>query len=52
MNNAQYSVEDPRAHVNEEPRDDLRDVMFGFGGMLAFMTIVFFAMVIIKFVQS
>ncbi|GMK42570.1 hypothetical protein PCCS19_56300 [Paenibacillus sp. CCS19] len=52
MNNTQYAVEDPRAHVNEEPRDDLKDVVFGFGGMLGFMTIVFFGMVIIKFVQS
>lgn len=52
MNNTQYAVEDPRAHVNQEPRDDLKDVVFGFGGMLAFMTIVFFGMVIIKFVQS
>lgn len=44
------NVRDPREHVNEEPRDDLRDVVFGFGGMLLFMAVVFFAAVIVKFV--
>ncbi|NMM51921.1 YqzM family protein [Paenibacillus aquistagni] len=43
---------DPREHVNETPTDDLRDVMNGFGGMLGFMTLIFFGMVIIKFIMS
>ncbi|HTG68360.1 MAG TPA: hypothetical protein VL921_03795 [Candidatus Udaeobacter sp.] len=46
------NVRDPREHFNEEPRDDLMDVMFGFGGMLGFMTVIFAAAVIVKFIIS
>jgi hypothetical protein len=46
------NVRDPREHYNEEPRHDLMDVVFGFGGMLAFMTVVFAAAVIVKFIIS
>ncbi|GBG06561.1 MULTISPECIES: YqzM family protein [Paenibacillus] len=46
------NVRDPREHVNEEPRDDLMDVVFGFGGMLGFMVVVFAVAVIVKFVIS
>ncbi|WP_168122976.1 YqzM family protein [Paenibacillus sp. HB172176] len=42
------NVRDPREHLNEEPRDDLMDVMFGFGGMLGFMTLVFVIAVVVK----
>lgn len=45
-------VRDPREHVNEEPRNDLGDLMAGFFGMTGFMTVVFFGMVIIKFIMS
>ncbi|WP_144027162.1 YqzM family protein [Paenibacillus sp. FSL R7-0273] len=41
---------DPREHVNEEPRNDLGDLLTGFIGMTGFMTLVFFGMVIVKFV--
>lgn len=41
---------DPREHINEEPRDDLGDLMNGFGAMFGFMAVVFFGMVIIKFI--
>ncbi|MFD1956166.1 YqzM family protein [Paenibacillus thailandensis] len=44
------NARDPREHVNEEPRNDLQDVVFGFGGMLLFMTVIFFAAVIVKFI--
>lgn len=44
------NTRDPREHVNEEPRDDLQDVVFGFGGMLLFMVVIFFAAVIVKFI--
>ncbi|EJW14942.1 YqzM family protein [Paenibacillus alvei] len=43
---------DPREHVNEEPRNDFSDLMFGFGAMAGFMTVVFFGMVIVKFIIS
>lgn len=43
---------DPRDHINEEPRNDLGDLMNGFFGMATFMTIIFFGMVIIKFIFS
>ena len=43
---------DPREHVNEEPRDDLGDLMVGFTAMFVFMTVVFFGMVIVKFIMS
>lgn len=46
------NVRDPREHYNEEPRHDLTDVVVGFGGMLGFMTVVFAAAVIVKFVIS
>ncbi|MFE4713476.1 MULTISPECIES: YqzM family protein [Bacillales] len=45
-------VRDPREHVNEEPRNDLGDLMNGFFGMTTFMAVVFFGMVIIKFILS
>lgn len=45
-------VRDPREHINEEPRNDLGDLMAGFFGMTGFMTVVFFGMVIIKFIMS
>ncbi|WP_374020113.1 YqzM family protein [Paenibacillus thiaminolyticus] len=43
---------DPREHVNEEPRNDLSDVLFGFNAMFGFMFVVFFGMVIVKFIMS
>ncbi|MNW56185.1 hypothetical protein D3C74_338920 [compost metagenome] len=43
---------DPREHVNEEPRNDLGDLLAGFFGMTGFMTVVFFGMVIIKFLSE
>lgn len=43
---------DPREHINEEPRNDLGDLMTGFFGMMGFMTVVFFGMVIIKFLMD
>ncbi|HIW34685.1 MAG TPA: YqzM family protein [Candidatus Paenibacillus intestinavium] len=46
------NVSDPRQHINEEPRDDLKDVIVGFGGMLGFMVVVFAAAVIVKFFIS
>ncbi|BFH60914.1 MULTISPECIES: YqzM family protein [Paenibacillus] len=45
-------INDPREHVNEEPRHDLMDVVNGFGGMALLMTVIFAAMVIIKFIIS
>ncbi|UHA74581.1 YqzM family protein [Paenibacillus sp. 481] len=41
---------DPREHVMEEPRDDLGDTFMGFAAMGGFMTVVFFGMVIVKFI--
>ena len=43
---------DPREHINEEPRNDLGDLMNGFFGMTTFMTVLFFGMVIVKFILS
>lgn len=43
---------DPREHINEEPRNDLQDLMNGFFGMATFMFVIFFGMVIIKFIIS
>lgn len=43
---------DARDHVNEEPRNDLFDLMAGVGGMTIFMTVIFASMVIIKFIIS
>ncbi|CAM3046879.1 YqzM family protein [Paenibacillus sediminis] len=40
---------DPREHVNEEPRDDLGDLMTGFFGMAGFMFLIFLVMVLVKF---
>ena len=34
-------VNDPREHINEEPRNDFGDLMMGFVGMFGFMTIIF-----------
>jgi hypothetical protein len=45
-------VRDPREHFNEEPRNDLGDLLAGFFGMTGFMTLVFFGMVIVKFILS
>ena len=42
------NVQDPRLHVNEEPRDDFSDVATGFAVMFGFMTVVFLAAIIIK----
>ncbi|WP_099458631.1 YqzM family protein [Paenibacillus crassostreae] len=47
---ANVHLQDPREHVNEEPRDDFGDLMAGFGGMFLFMAVLFFGMVIIKFI--
>ncbi len=49
---AKVHFNDPREHLNEEPRDDLGDLMAGFGGMFLFMAVLFFGMVIIKFIVS
>ncbi|MGN7360112.1 YqzM family protein [Paenibacillus sp. SAF-054] len=49
---ANVQANDPRKHVNEEPRNDLMDLMNGFGGMALLMTLIFAVMVIIKFVIS
>lgn len=49
---AELKTRDPREHINEEPRNDLGDLMNGFFGMTTFMTLVFFGMVIIKFLIS
>jgi len=43
------NVQDPRKHINEEPRDDLHDLMVGFGGMATFMLVVFIIAVIVKY---
>lgn len=40
---------DPREHINEEPRNDFFDLMLGFGGMFGFMFVLFFGLVIFKF---
>ncbi|MBB6632672.1 YqzM family protein [Cohnella thailandensis] len=45
-------AQDPRLHINEEPRDDLRDLVVGFGGMFGFMFVVFAVAVIVKFINS
>lgn len=42
------NTQDPRLHVNEEPRNDFADVAAGFAGMFIFMVVVFFAAVAIK----
>jgi len=50
--NIKLSTNDPREHVNEEIRNDFSDVLTGFNMMFGFMFLVFFGMVIIKFVMS
>jgi len=45
-------IMDPRQHINEEPRDDLKDLVVGFGAMFSFMFVVFAAAVVIKFLIS
>ncbi|THF76934.1 YqzM family protein [Cohnella fermenti] len=50
MENTQ--AQDPRLHINEEPRDDLKDLVFGFGGMFGFMFVVFTIAVIVKFLNT
>lgn len=39
---------DPRQHFNEEPRDDLKDLLVGFGGMAGFMVVIFLVAIIVK----
>jgi hypothetical protein len=34
------NVNDPRQHINEEPRNDFIDVAVGFAGMFGFMLVV------------
>jgi hypothetical protein len=46
------NIQDPRLHVNEEPRDDFIDTAVGFGVMFGFMVVVFVAAIIIKAVIS
>lgn len=43
---------DPRKHINEEPRDDLFDLLIGFNAMTSFMFLLFGGMVIVKFMLS
>ncbi|MFD2610865.1 YqzM family protein [Paenibacillus gansuensis] len=38
--NKSYEANDPRLHTNEEPRDDLFDLMFGFGAMFGGMFLI------------
>ena len=46
------NVQDPRQHVNEEPRNDFSDVANGFTWMFIFMVVVFFGAVVIKYLIS
>ncbi|CAH1190003.1 hypothetical protein PAECIP111893_00087 [Paenibacillus plantiphilus] len=46
------NVRDPREHLNEEPRDDLFDVAFGFIGFFGVMFVIFAAAVIVKLLIS
>jgi len=41
-------MNDPRQHVNEEPRNDLMDVGVGFLGMFGFMLVVAIAATVIQ----
>ncbi|MGG1312170.1 MULTISPECIES: YqzM family protein [Cohnella] len=50
MENA--NVQDPRLHVNEEPRNDLHDLVVGFSGMFGFMFVVFTIAVVVKYIIS
>ncbi|CAH1201437.1 MULTISPECIES: YqzM family protein [Paenibacillus] len=45
-------ISDPREHVNEEPRNDLFDLVAGVTGMFGLMTVIFFGMVIFKFLTE
>lgn len=42
------NLRDPREHVNEEPSNDMFDFMFGFGGFMGLLTVIFIGMVIVK----
>ena len=43
---------DPRQHFNEEPRDDFKDLLVGFGGMAGFMVVIFLVAIIVKAIIS
>lgn len=45
-------LKDPREHVNEEPRNDLFDLGFGFGSFFAVLTIIFVGMIVAKALLS
>lgn len=47
---ANVRMSDPREHINEEPRNDLQDLIYGTTGMLIFMAVIFFGMVIVKYI--
>ncbi|KAA8784863.1 YqzM family protein [Paenibacillus polysaccharolyticus] len=49
---ANIRMTDPREHVNEEPRSDLFDLIMGVVGMGGLMTVIFFGMVIFKFLTE
>lgn len=38
---ANVRISDPREHVNEEPRNDLFDLIAGVAGMAGLMTVIF-----------
>jgi hypothetical protein len=46
------NVQDPRQHVNEEPRNDFADTAAGFAAMFGFMFVVFVIAVLIKYFNS
>jgi len=41
-------TQDPRLHINEEPRNDFADIATGFTWMFVFMIVVFFGAVVLK----
>jgi len=49
---ANVQAQDPREHINEEPRDDFADTAIGFAGMFGFMFVVFTIAVVVKFLIS
>jgi hypothetical protein len=49
---ANIRMTDPREHVNEEPRNDFFDLIMGVVGMGGLMTVIFFGMVIFKFLTE
>ncbi|MEK3704471.1 YqzM family protein [Paenibacillus sp. FSL R7-0198] len=49
---ANVRISDPREHVNEEPRNDFFDLVLGAVGMGGLMTVIFFGMVIFKFITE